>query len=118
MSEQRAYNFKHTSSREANVLPVKLPVIKSHRQARYNVMLFVMSFLIVACVGNKEERLPIFGEKKVEGTDTVYHTIADFKFVNQDSVTVTPETFQNKIYVTDFFFTSCRTICPIMKTQM
>jgi protein SCO1/2 len=31
---------------------------------------------------------------------------------------VTNETFKNKIYVADFFFTSCRTICPIMKTQM
>lgn len=55
-------------------------------------------------------------EKKV--ADTVYHTIANFQFVNQDSALVTNETFAVKIYVADFFFTSCRTICPIMKTQM
>ena len=52
------------------------------------------------------------------GTDTVYHTIADFKFVDQDSADITSDTFKDKIYVADFFFTSCRTICPIMKTQM
>jgi protein SCO1/2 len=38
--------------------------------------------------------------------------------VDQDSAVVTHETFRDKIYVADFFFTSCRTICPIMKTQM
>lgn len=54
----------------------------------------------------------------MEGTDTIFHTIADFSFVDQDSNVVTQETFHDKIYVTDFFFTSCRTICPVMKTQM
>jgi protein SCO1/2 len=38
--------------------------------------------------------------------------------VDQDSALVTNATFKDKIYVADFFFTSCRTICPIMKTQM
>lgn len=65
-----------------------------------------------------ERPLPIFGERMVENGDTVYHTIADFQFVNQDSALVTNQTFENTIYVADFFFTSCRTICPIMKTQM
>lgn len=50
--------------------------------------------------------------------DTVYHKVANFQFVDQDSAFVTNETFKDQIYVTDFFFTSCRTICPIMKTQM
>ena len=48
----------------------------------------------------------------------MYHTIAPFQFVDQDSALITNETFSGKIYVADFFFTSCRTICPIMKTQM
>lgn len=73
---------------------------------------------LVQCTPKKEEPLPIFGEREVSGTDTVYHTIADFQFVDQDSVLVSNETFKGKIYVADFFFTSCRTICPIMKTQM
>lgn len=66
----------------------------------------------------KQQRLPIFGERELVGSDTVFHTIADFRFIDQDSTEVTNKTFANKIYVADFFFTSCRTICPIMKTQM
>ncbi len=54
----------------------------------------------------------------MDGSDTVYHTIADFKFVDQDSGVVTNETFAGKDLHRRFFFTSCRTICPIMKTQM
>lgn len=73
--------------------------------------------ILAACVP-KEKPLPIFGEREVEGADTVYHTIAPFQFVDQDSAVITNETFRDKIYVADFFFTTCRTICPIMKTQM
>jgi protein SCO1 len=54
----------------------------------------------------------------VKNGDTFYHKIKPFKFVNQVCQVVTNETFKGKIYVADFFFTSCRTICPIMKTQM
>ena len=50
--------------------------------------------------------------------DTIYHTIPNFKFVDQDSAFITQDTFKDKIYVADFFFTTCPTICPIMKTQM
>jgi protein SCO1 len=75
-------------------------------------------FLLSACSKNKEEKLPILGEREVVGSDTVYHTIANFKFVDQDSTIITNNTFKDKMYVADFFFTSCRTICPIMKTQM
>lgn len=66
----------------------------------------------------KESALPIYGEREFNGKDTVYHTIAPFAFLDQDSVLVTNDTFKGKMYVADFFFTSCRTICPIMKTQM
>jgi protein SCO1 len=78
----------------------------------------VSGILFASCAEKKEAALPIFGEKEVQGGDTIYHTIADFKFVDQDSAFVTNDTFKDKIYVADFFFTSCRTICPIMKTQM
>jgi protein SCO1 len=80
--------------------------------------LFCLAVTLNSCIRQKEERLPVFGEREVKGSDTLYHTIADFRFVNQDSAVVTAKTFENKIYVADFFFTSCRTICPIMKTQM
>lgn len=67
-----------------------------------------------------KNQLPILGSKTIvkNGEDTIYHTIPDFTFVNQDSITVTAKTFKDKIYVADFFFTSCTTICPIMKNEM
>lgn len=82
--------------------------------------------LIILLTGCKEEKLPIFGQREVntrevdgkQVTDTVYHTIAPFQFTDQDNQPITNETFKGKVYVADFFFTSCRTICPIMKTQM
>jgi protein SCO1/2 len=74
--------------------------------------------LFLLSCSSKEEKLPIYGQREVVGTDTVYHSIAPFSFVDQDSVTITNDTFRDKIYVADFFFTTCRTICPIMKTQM
>jgi protein SCO1 len=80
--------------------------------------LFALWFLMLSCIEQKEQKLPIFGEKEVTPTDTVYHRIGNFRFVDQDSTIITNETVRNKIYVADFFFTSCRTICPIMKTQM
>lgn len=84
---------------------------------RFSFAVIVASVLLVGCM-EKETRLPVYGEREIQGTDTVYHKIANFKFVDQDSATITNETFHDKIYVADFFFTSCRTICPIMKTQM
>lgn len=86
-------------------------------------LLIIIPFVILtsACQ-NEKDQLPILGKKEVvkkgSVTDTVYQTIPDFKFIDQDSNWVTQKTFQDKIYVADFFFTTCPTICPIMKSQM
>jgi protein SCO1/2 len=94
-------------------------------------ILFTLTSLILVACGlenqkNKKAEFPVLGrkqyvEKIVDGktvTDTVDHTIPDYKLVNQDSNWVTPETFDGKVYVADFFFTSCPTICPTMKKEM
>jgi len=78
--------------------------------------LTLITLFASSCI--KEKPLPIFGEREVLNGDTVYHTISSFQFLNQDSALITNQTVDGKIYVADFFFTSCRTICPIMKTQM
>lgn len=83
-----------------------------------SIVIAVLLFNLSCANRKKEDKLPIFGEREVVGNDTIYHTIANFQFVDQDSAIVTNDTFKGKIYVTDFFFTSCRTICPVMKTQM
>jgi protein SCO1/2 len=46
------------------------------------------------------------------------HTIADFKFINQNGKIITQKDYEGKIYVADFFFTTCPTICPKMTTNM
>lgn len=89
-------------------------------------LFIVLLLMVIGCSSPKNDKLPILGrksiqEKTVNGTvkfDTVYHRINDFTFTNQDSMKVSNNTFKDKIYVADFFFTTCPTICPIMKTQM
>lgn len=53
-----------------------------------------------------------------EKTDTVYHTIPDFKFINQNGDTVTQRFITDKFFVANFFFTTCPTICPKMMFNM
>ena len=73
-----------------------------------------------------EKSLPIFNPADVnpELVDSTvqykskYHTIADFSFINQNGKTVTQKNYEGKIYVADFFFTTCGTICPIMQDNM
>lgn len=83
-----------------------------------SLLIFISCVLCLMSCSTKNEKLPIFGEREFNGKDTIYHTIAPFQFVDQDSTIINNDTFKDKIYVADFFFTSCRTICPIMKTQM
>ena len=47
-----------------------------------------------------------------------YHTISDFSLINQNGDTITQEFYNDKIYIADFFFTTCQSICPIMTKNM
>ncbi len=47
-----------------------------------------------------------------------YHTIADFSLTNQNGKTISQDNYKDKIYIADFFFTTCLTICPIMTKNM
>ena len=47
-----------------------------------------------------------------------YHRIANFRLTNQNGHIVTQQDYENKIYVADFFFTTCPSICPIMTDNM
>ncbi|MEM9337297.1 MAG: SCO family protein [Bacteroidota bacterium] len=81
--------------------------------------ILILSVVFAACSGGKKNtNLPIYGNTIYQDNDTIYHTVADFKLVDQDSSWVTNQTFEDQIYITDFFFTSCPTICPKMKQQM
>ena len=91
-------------------------------------IVLILSFIVFSCENSKERfELPVYGIPKIkprtsaDGTvayDTIEHKIQDFKLINQDSIIITNETFRDNIYVADFFFTSCPTICPKMKRNM
>ena len=82
--------------------------------------------LVLTGCGSANDKLPILGQREavtklVDGksvTDSTYQTIPDFAFVSQYGDTITAKTLDNKVYVADFFFTSCPTICPKMKVQL
>ncbi|MEQ8628348.1 SCO family protein [Ekhidna sp.] len=81
--------------------------------------LLIPFIVLMACQQQaSSDKLPYMGNTIYEENDTIYHTIQDFRLVDQDSSIVTNETFGDKVYVADFFFTSCPTICPKMKAQM
>ncbi|MEM9325907.1 MAG: SCO family protein [Bacteroidota bacterium] len=92
-----------------------------------NTAFFLLMIASWACSEvQKGYELPVMGrsqivEREVDGQtvyDTIPHMIGDFQFVDQDSSVITNATFSDKVYVADFFFTSCPTICPLMKQQM
>lgn len=72
------------------------------------------------------ETLPIYQpaevNEKLVDTSVIhvskYHKISDFKLINQNGEEITQEFYKNKIYVADFFFTTCQDICPIMTKNM
>ena len=47
-----------------------------------------------------------------------YHKISDFKLTNQNGKEITQANYKDKIYVADFFFTTCQDICPVMTKNM
>lgn len=85
--------------------------------------------LMIACSSKKksnEIELPFYNEETFTaewidenepGYDQI-HTISDFKFTNQEGQTITNETFDGKVYVANFFFTLCPTVCPKMEANL
>lgn len=95
----------------------------------FGIFLFVLSAIIITIIYNilsPEKRLPVYQPNMVnnELVDSTlqevrkYHTVKDFKLYNQNGDTITQDFYNDKIYVADFFFTTCQTICPIMTDHM
>ena len=66
---------------------------------------------------NEESFTPKWIDSKNNNLEA-FHKIPDFSFLNQNGEKITQKTFENKIYVTDFFFTTCPGICPMMTKNM
>ncbi|QDA61697.1 SCO family protein [Hymenobacter jejuensis] len=87
------------------------------------------AFLLPACSEKNTadaaaNQLPYIGEREVKpradggAADTVYATIPNFTLTDQAGKTVTNDTFRGKVYVADFFFATCPSICPKMQSEM
>ena len=85
-----------------------------------NLIYITIALIGFSCTNETAtSQMKFYGEKTITATgDTAYFTIPEFEFLDQDSVKVNNETVKGKVYVTDFFFTTCPTICPRMKDQM
>jgi protein SCO1/2 len=89
------------------------------------ILLFLLSFpsalYVFLSVGKTNFiHLSYVGERELapNGKDTIYHTVAPFSFTNQDGKILTDKDYEGKIYVVDYFFTTCKTICPKMTTEL
>ncbi len=95
----------------------------------FGIVFLIISIIIISIIYNildVYKPLPIYQPNRVS-TDLVdstvqhvkkFHKIADFSLTNQNGETITQENYKDKIYVADFFFTTCQTICPIMTDHM
>lgn len=86
---------------------------------------YFILFLLLSCVESSNIDLPIIGPSdfKEELVDNKVnkeqsHFVSDFELINQNGDTITNKDYENKIYVVDFFFTRCGSICPIMTNNM
>ncbi|WP_301931634.1 SCO family protein [Ferruginibacter sp.] len=67
---------------------------------------------------NEPDFTPIFIENKSDVNKKITHTIGNFSFLNQDSISVNQKRVENKIHIANFIFTSCGSICPTMTKNM
>ncbi|NER18989.1 SCO family protein [Spongiivirga citrea] len=95
----------------------------------FGIVFLMLSIIIIFLFYNalkQKEKLPIINPNGVDSSlvdssiqhKKKYHKIANFKLVNQNGDTITQEDYKDKIYVADFFFTTCQGICPIMTKNM
>ena len=95
----------------------------------FAIVFAIISIVIMALIYNTlnvYQPLPIYQPTMVstELVDSTiqykkkYHKIADFSLTNQNGKTITQNDYEDKIYVVDFFFTTCQSICPIMTNHM
>jgi len=73
---------------------------------------------IISCSQSKQEKLPYIGVPIIIDYDTVQHRIPQFDLINQDSVIITNSSFSDYIYISDFFYSYCPSVCPQVKNQM
>lgn len=92
----------------------------------YNTLIVFLAGLIISCNPKAKSELPIYNPSDLNpelvdmGLQKISenHTVADFQLINQNGETITQEDYRNKIYVVDFFFVRCPSICPVMTNNL
>lgn len=104
-----------------------LSILKKYRIYIGVVLIFsIITLYLFYSALKPNKTLPIYNPADVnpELVDSTvqyvskYHTIGDFSFVNQNGKTITQKEYEGKVYVADFFFTTCGSICPKMTTNL
>ncbi len=85
-------------------------------------------YLLTVGGKNRYKPLPIFGDKQVAKTthkvkgkdvpDTIYHKLPDFELTDQNGNKVNLKTFDNKIFIINFFYTACPSVCTLMNENV
>lgn len=92
----------------------------------YIILLVIGTLVAMYLLIDKKTELPIFNptdfnpelvDATIQGINK-NHTVSDFELINQNGKVITQADYNAKIYVTDFFFTRCPSICPIMSNNM
>ena len=87
---------------------------------------FLLLFIFISCDEDSKKQLPIYNptdfnpklvDKSIRNVSD-NHRVKDFNLINQNGIKVSSKDYENKIYVVDFFFTTCPSICPIMTNNM
>ena len=93
--------------------------LKGVRSNSSKIVFGILAAILFGCSNPKPKLLlPIMGDKKLGSTDTIYHTVGDFELKNQFGNLISNKTIANKIYVADFFFATCQSICPEMSKNL
>lgn len=82
----------------------------------------IILFFVLNTGKQQYEKLPIYGERVppdgLEVKDTIYYTVPDFKASNQNGETVSQANLNDGIYLANFFFASCKDVCPAMNRRV
>jgi len=101
-------------------------VKKSYAFLKFALVFIILGISSIYFLTSQKRKLPVYNpydvnpklvDSKIQHVKNG-HKIADFNLINQNGKVITQKDYDNKIYVADFFFTRCTTICPIMSTHM
>ena len=83
------------------------------------ILSILLAFSLLSCQEKQQPKsLAYIGQHEIKDEDTLYYQIPPFSFLNQDSILINNKKLSDRVYVADFFYTNCPTICPIVTNQM